>query len=127
LSDQIKEITGGDGVEYALDTTGVTPVIKEGIAGLKINGELVEVGIGEDIEVHLFDDLMSENKTLSSMQEGDSIPKILIPKMIEMYKKGKFPFDKLIKKYDFDDINQAFDDSEEGSTIKPVLIIDEDY
>jgi len=127
LSDQIKEITGGAGVDYSLDTTGVTPVIKEGIAGLKINGELIEVGIGEDIEVHLFDDLMSENKTLSSMQEGDAIPKILIPKMIEMYKKGKFPFDKLIKKYDFEDINQAFDDSEEGTTIKPVLVIDEDY
>jgi len=49
LSDEIKEITGGSGVGYAVDTTGVTPVIKEGIAGLKINGELVEVGISESI------------------------------------------------------------------------------
>jgi len=127
LSDDIKEITGGVGVEYAIDTTGVTPVIKEGLAGLKINGDLVEVGIGEDIEVHLFDDLMSENKTLTSMQEGDAVPKILIPKMIDMYKKGKFPFDKLIKKYDFEDTNQAFEDSGEGKTIKPVLVINEDY
>lgn len=110
-----------------IDTTGVTPVIKEGLAGLRINGQVVEVGIREEIDVHLFEDLMAENKTLSSMQEGDAVPKILIPKMIEMYKKGKFPFDKLIKKYELEDINQAFADSAEGFTIKPVLVVDEDY
>lgn len=127
LGEKIKELTGGNGAEYVIDTTGVTPIIKEGLSGLKINGELIEVGIGEEIEVHLFDDLMAENKTLSSMQEGDAVPKILIPKMIDMYKKGKFPFDQLIEKYDFEDINQAFDDSADGTTIKPVLIIDENY
>lgn len=127
LGDQLKEMTDGAGVEYIVDTTGVSPLIKEGIAGLKMNGELVEVGIGEEIEVHLFNDLMEENKTLSSMQEGDAIPKILIPKMIELYKKGKFPFDQLIKKYGFEQINEAFEDSAEGTTIKPVLKIDEDY
>lgn len=36
-------------------------------------------------------------------------------------------FDKLIKKYGFEDINQAFDDSAEGTTNKSVLVIDEDY
>lgn len=127
LGKKIKEITDDKGAEYVIDTTGVTPIIKEGLSGLRINGELVEVGIGEEIEVHLFEDMMEENKTLSSMQEGDAVPKILIPKMIEMYKKGKFPFDKLIKKYPFEEINQAFADSADGSTIKPVLVIDENY
>lgn len=127
LGDEIKEMTGGAGVEYVVDTTGVSPVIKEGISGLKINGELVEIGIGEEIEVDLFEDMMLENKTLSSMQEGDAVPKILIPKMIELYKKGKFPFDKLIHKYDFEEINQAFEDSADGTTIKPILKIDKEY
>lgn len=127
LGEKIKDITDGVGVHYVIDTTGVTPIIKEGLAGLKIKGELIEVGIGEEIEVHLFKDLMAENKTLSSMQEGDAVPRVLIPKMIAMYKKGKFPFDKLMKKYEFEDINRAFEDSAEGTTIKPVLVIDQDY
>jgi aryl-alcohol dehydrogenase len=40
-----------------------------------------------------------------------------------MYKGGQFPFDRLIKKYDFEDINEAIEDSEKGKTIKAVLLI----
>jgi aryl-alcohol dehydrogenase len=47
--------------------------------------------------------------------------------MLEFFKAGQFPFDKLIKMYDFDDINQASADSLSGKTIKPVLIVDKDY
>ncbi|WP_018334514.1 hypothetical protein [Actinomycetospora chiangmaiensis] len=32
-----------------------------------------------------------------------------------------FPFDKLVRHYDFADIEQAFADSAAGRTIKPVL------
>ncbi len=42
-----------------------------------------------------------------------------------MYQNGQFPFDKLIKKYAFEDINQAVEDSEKGRTIKSVLKIGE--
>jgi aryl-alcohol dehydrogenase len=38
-----------------------------------------------------------------------------------------FPFEKTEKFYKFEDINQANADSGSGKTIKPVLIIDEDY
>lgn len=127
VGDKIKEITNGKGVDYVIDTTGVTPVVKEGLRGLKINGELMEIGIGGDVTVNLFNDLLTQNKTISSLQEGDAVPKILIPKIIDMYKKGKFPFDKFIKKYDFEDINQAIKDTETGVVIKSVLIIDKDY
>lgn len=34
-----------------------------------------------------------------------------------MYQHGHFPFDRLIKKYAFEDINQAVEDSEKGRTI----------
>jgi aryl-alcohol dehydrogenase len=53
--------------------------------------------------------------------EGDSVQQVFIPKLIEYYKAGRFPFDKLIRFYDFEDINQAFEDSRQGKTIKPVI------
>jgi aryl-alcohol dehydrogenase len=34
---------------------------------------------------------------------------------------GRFPLERLVTYYDFDQINQAVDDSEEGRTIKPIL------
>jgi len=41
--------------------------------------------------------------------------------LLSLYKAGRFPFDKLISYYDFDDINTAFDDSSSGKAIKAVL------
>ena len=52
---------------------------------------------------------------------GDSIPQIFIPQMIELYKQGRFPFDKLIKFYPIEAINKAAEDSCKGITVKPVL------
>jgi aryl-alcohol dehydrogenase len=53
--------------------------------------------------------------------EGDSIPQLFIPKLIDYYKKGLFPFDKLVRFYDLHEINQAFEDSKSGKTVKPII------
>jgi hypothetical protein len=36
--------------------------------------------------------------------------------------RGLFPFDKLTKQYAFADINQAFEDSAAGITLKPIVV-----
>ena len=41
---------------------------------------------------------------------------------MELWKQGRFPLDKLVKTYKFDDINTAFNDSYSGATVKPVVI-----
>lgn len=54
--------------------------------------------------------------------EGQAVTQTFIPKLISLHQKGLFPFDKLVKKYEFADINTAFSDSKSGQTLKPVLI-----
>jgi aryl-alcohol dehydrogenase len=54
--------------------------------------------------------------------EGDAVPQTFIPKLISLYQSGLFPFDKLVKKYEFEKINTAFEDSESGETLKPVVV-----
>ena len=44
------------------------------------------------------------------------------PKLVDYYKRGQLPFDKLIKKYPVTDIEKAFADSASGKVIKPVLL-----
>ncbi len=51
------------------------------------------------------------------------MPQDFIPKLIELYQAGQFPFDRLVKFYDFNEINQAIADARRGDTIKPVLRI----
>ena len=67
-------------------------------------------------------DLLLTGINISMVMQGDSVPQTFIPKLISLYQAGLFPFDKLVKKYDFADINTAFSDSEAGITLKPVLV-----
>ena len=46
----------------------------------------------------------------------------MVPRLIDMWKPGQFPIDKLVKTYDFADINTAFDDSRSGAVAKPPTV-----
>jgi aryl-alcohol dehydrogenase len=120
---KIREITGGAGVKYALDTTGNKFVFPQLLASVGTRGHAGLVGaaplgteVGIDVGSLLFTGLQ-----LSMILEGDSEPQVFIPRLIEMYKAGIFPFDKLISFYDVDQIEEAFADSERGEALKPVL------
>ncbi len=53
--------------------------------------------------------------------EGNSVPDVVVPQLIDLYMQGRFPFDRLVRFYDFDQINQAAADTESGTTVKPIL------
>jgi aryl-alcohol dehydrogenase len=54
--------------------------------------------------------------------EGNSVPDVFIPQMIDLYTQGLFPFDQFISFYCFDEINKAVADLQHGKTIKAVLV-----
>jgi aryl-alcohol dehydrogenase len=68
------------------------------------------------------DALPGGRRTLGIIQ-GDAVPQHFIPELIELYQAGEFPFDRLVKFYEFSDINRAIADAKKGDTIKPVLQI----
>ncbi|WP_444919506.1 NAD(P)-dependent alcohol dehydrogenase [Microbulbifer sp. CnH-101-G] len=122
VAEKIRTITG-KGVEFALDATGIPAVINTMIDCLRSRGEGAIIGLskpGEKLTLDLMD-LLNQCKTLRGVVEGDSLPDQFIPTMIDLYMAGRFPFDKLIKFYDFSQINQAAEDSEKGLTLKPVV------
>ena len=53
--------------------------------------------------------------------KGNSNPGLFIPRLVDIFIRGRFPFDRLTKFYPFDDIAQAFHDSESGEMVKPIL------
>lgn len=120
--DAIKEITGG-GVNYALDTTGVPAVFSQMTKSLSTMGHGALVGaakLGTEAPIDI-GTLLLAGINISLVIEGNAVPKEFIPRLIKLHAEGKFPFEKLIKTYPFEDINQAFADSADGSTLKPVL------
>ncbi len=112
---RIADITGR-GVDYVVETTA-RPEMKQLAIDLLNPHGIVALLTGESgIE------LPKGRKTLGII-EGDAVPQIFIPKLIELYREGRFPFDRLVKLYDFAEINRAIADARRGDTVKPVLRI----
>lgn len=120
--ERIKEITNG-GVHYGLETTGVPVVVRQGLRALRPLGTLAIVGVTPEMEINVHEEIMAEGKTIVGVIEGDAVPQLFIPQLVDYYKNGLFPFDKLVEFYDFSDINQAFEDSKKGLAIKPIVKI----
>ncbi|GGH60007.1 aryl-alcohol dehydrogenase [Filimonas zeae] len=111
------------GVQFGIDTTGRNEVINNTLASMAPVGEMVAIGVARkplELETNIF---LTKGYKIRFINQGDSVPQEFIPKLIRMYQNGQFPFDKLIKKYAFENINQAVEDSETGKTIKSVLTI----
>lgn len=113
----------GYGVDFALDTTGLPAVIRgatQALAPMGTCGILGAAPMGWEItldEVHF----MSGGRRLMGIVEGDSNPEMFIPMLAKLYAQGRFPFDKLVRFYSFDQINEAVRDSETGVAIKPIV------
>lgn len=124
--DVVKEIKAASkgGTHYAVESTGVPPVVRQCLQALRPLGQAAIVGVTPEMNIDVHNDLMAEGKSMIGVIEGDSVPRVFIPKLVEFYKAGKFPFDKLVKFYSFDQITQAFEDSANGSTVKPILKLD---
>lgn len=117
---EIKKITGG-GADYAIDTSGVPDFVKKALACVKFLGTAVVLGVTGELTIQVQEELMGEGKSLIGIVEGDSNPKLFIPQLISYYKEGKFPFDRLIRVFEFDEINEAFEASHSGNAIKALL------
>lgn len=61
------------------------------------------------------------NRAIMGVVEDDSVPKLFIPELIAYFKAGKFPFDKLVKRYPFKKLHEAINYMHAGKTIKPVI------
>jgi aryl-alcohol dehydrogenase len=109
----------GRGVDYVVETTASPKMHQLAVEVLNPHG--VVALLTEETGT---DSLPEGRKTLGIIQ-GDAVPQQFIPKLIKLYRVGEFPFDRLLKFYDFGDINQAIADAKRGDTIKPVLRISE--
>ncbi|MDQ0313788.1 NAD(P)-dependent alcohol dehydrogenase [Amorphus orientalis] len=120
--EKIQEITGG-GADFTLESSGRPEVLRQAVDALGIMGTCGVVGAPKlGVEANFdVNGLMVPGKRIMGIVEGGSVPQIFIPRLVELQRQGRFPFEKLVKFYDFDQINQAVEDSESGKTIKPIL------
>ncbi|MDF3281127.1 MULTISPECIES: NAD(P)-dependent alcohol dehydrogenase [unclassified Gordonia (in: high G+C Gram-positive bacteria)] len=121
-AERIREITGGTGTRYSVDCIGFESVLRSALECLDTPGTCATVGFqGLPNEVAIDQGHLLFGKTLVGVIEGDAVPREFVPRMIELYRNGRFPFDKLITTYDFAAINDAIDAVHHGKVTKAVL------
>ena len=118
----VREITGG-GADYSLECSGRAEVLRQAIDSLGVLGACGIVGATREGTEASFNvnEVMIPGRRIIGIVQGDVISKIFIPRLIALHKQGRFPFDRLVRFYPFDQINEAIADSESGVTIKPIL------
>jgi aryl-alcohol dehydrogenase len=118
---EIRKLTGG-GVDYAFECIGKPETVRQTVDCVRGGGTAVISGVlAPGAEVAL-DGLGLLGKTIIGNVEGSSVPRDYIPRLVEFWRRGDFPFDKLTTRtYALKDINQAIADMERGEVIKPIV------
>lgn len=124
VSEQIRKIAPA-GVDYAVDTTAVVPVVEQLIDSLGMRGALGLLGVPADphafFSLGLFQTPML-GITVRGIVEGDANPQTFIPYLLDLHRQGKFPFDKLITTMPLAEINEAVAAQLRGEILKVVLV-----
>lgn len=116
-----------DGVNYAFDTTGLSQVHAAIMGSLGPKGTVGLVGVAAP-EQKLPGDvntLMTFGHSIKGIIEGDSDPEVFLPELLQHYRNGDLPFDRMIRTYPFSQINEAIVAQHMGECIKVVLLMDQ--
>jgi aryl-alcohol dehydrogenase len=114
------------GVDYVLEITAHPAMLTLALEVLALKGTAALVGGAPDgTRAEIDMNTLLNGRTVRGIVQGDAVEKLFIPKLIELHRAGRMPFQRLVDYYAFDDINQAVADMEAGKVIKPVLRIGE--
>jgi aryl-alcohol dehydrogenase len=116
----IRDLTSG-GADYALDTTGRPGVLADAVSALAVGGAAVAVGLGVGVPAIDLRDLVMRGKSVHGCLEGDSVPAVFIPQLVNLHAQGRFPIDRLVTAFAHDEVNGALAAQHAGDVVKPVL------
>lgn len=120
VAKEIRHITGG-GIAYVLDTTGRADMLDHAVNAL---APLGQVGLLAGLSLGMVPaSKLGLGMSVRGIVQGDAIPQLFIPKLVQLYQSGRFPIDRLVRFYPFDDIAAAFAAAARGAVIKPILRI----
>jgi len=118
----IMEATHGVGVTHSVECSGSTTVLASAIKVLAPLGSCALIGApqaGATVPVDV--NFMLNGRRLVGVTEGDSHPATFIPALVQLWEQGRFPIDRMVRHYRFEDIEAAATDAKSGAVIKPVL------
>jgi aryl-alcohol dehydrogenase len=91
----------------ALHSDGVVALIAPGAPGATADIPLRDLVVGRQVR---------------GVVEGDSVPQLLIPRLLELWRRGQFPVEKLVTTFAATEVNEAMRAMKGGHVVKPVVV-----
>ena len=124
--DQLRELTGGLGVDHAFEAVGLPHLVRQAVESLAISGTATIVGVPPDgsmIEFP-FSAIRPECKVQTSRM-GSNRFRTDIPLYLEFYRQGRLNLDDMVSvRGKLEDINEAFRAMKAGEVARSVLTFD---
>jgi S-(hydroxymethyl)glutathione dehydrogenase/alcohol dehydrogenase len=117
LREEIRKIAGAQGVDVAIENTGVAEVIETAYEATGPQGRVILVGVPPKAARHpsFYTLPLHFKKVLTGSEGGDCRPEIDIPKLVRLCQAGKLELGGLVsKRYRLEQINEAIDDLKNG-------------
>ena len=126
LRKRLAELTGGHGVTYIVETTGVPALLELAVTAISDFGTVGVIGAPAAGSRASFDvNALIGGRTIRGVTEGGSDRITFIPALIDLFRQGRLPYDRFVEFYPVGRLDQAVQDARTGRTIKPVIVFDD--
>jgi S-(hydroxymethyl)mycothiol dehydrogenase len=121
----IRALTGGFGVDVAIDAVGHPKVFEQAFYARDLAGRVVMVGVptpAMTIELPAIE-IFGRGGAIRSSWYGDCLPSRDFPTLIDLYLQGRFPLDKFVSEtIGLEDVEAAFDKMRQGEVLRSVVV-----
>jgi aryl-alcohol dehydrogenase len=120
--ERVRELTGGQGVDFSVESTGVPEVMSQAVAALAPLGSAAILGVAPEADLRTNAFALLEGRSVTGSIVGHQAPAVLVPRILELHRQGRFPFEAMSRTYPLDEIGKAVEDVLSGATVKAVLL-----
>ncbi|MGB6247313.1 Zn-dependent alcohol dehydrogenase [Gordonia sp. (in: high G+C Gram-positive bacteria)] len=124
LAGRISDLTGGRGVEVAIEAIGLPQTIEAAYGVLARGGRAIVAGqVADGVKVSIDPFVMSDQElSLIGSNYGSSRAEVDFPNLIEHYLNRRIDLDSLVTRViDLDEINDGFEEMKRGEGIRSVI------
>ncbi|MCC5949977.1 MAG: alcohol dehydrogenase catalytic domain-containing protein [Nitriliruptoraceae bacterium] len=122
--EQVRALIPG-GVQYAFEAVGSAAVLTDAWSVTARGGTTVAIGLphpSQELRISAAQ-LVAEARTLIGSYLGGAVPERDLPRLIELWRAGRLPVEKLHStSLPLDDVNAAMDALADGGTVRQVLL-----
>lgn len=123
----IKEMTGGNGVNYSFEAVGIEQTLRQALYCRDLAGTCVLIGVpgpGPKVELEI-QDIFGMGGHLSVSWYGDCVPGRDFPILADWYQQGTLNLDGVVSRLvTLDETEASFDAMKRGETLRSVIVFD---